>query len=77
MFRKIRTTINGQTGTVSQDRQYQVDAGAVERDMAEQRRELRQMAQSYGRISSVEQTMTTMVITYTSGTVVIYLWIAE
>jgi two-component SAPR family response regulator len=77
MFRKIRTTVNGNTAEVSQERQYLVHPEKVEQDIAEQRRDLRQMAQSYGRISEVAESVTGLVITYTSGTVVIYQWIAE
>lgn len=77
MFRKIQTTVNGNTGKVEQERQYAVHPEKVEADIAEQRRGLRQMAMGYGRISDVTETVTGLVITYTSGTVVIYQWIAE
>lgn len=77
MFRKIRTTINGNTGEVSQERQYQVHPERVEADMAEQRRSLRQLAMGYGRISDVTESVTGLVVLYTSGTVVVHQWIAE
>lgn len=77
MFRKIRTTINGNTGKVEQERQYAVHPEKVEADIAEERRSLRQLAMGYGRISDVTETVTGLVITYTSGTVVVYQWVAE
>lgn len=77
MFRKIRTTINGHDGAVEQVRQYAVTASEVEADKAQERRNLRQLAMSYGRIDEVSETVTGLVITYTSGTVVVYQWIVE
>jgi two-component SAPR family response regulator len=77
MFRKIRTTINGNTAEVTQERQYEVHPERVEADMAEQRRSLRQLAMGYGRISDVTESVTGLVVSYTSGTVVVHQWIAE
>lgn len=77
MFRKIRTTINGNTAEVSQERQYEVHPERVEADIAEQHRSLRQMALGYGRISDVTESVTGLVVLYTSGTVVIYQWVSE
>lgn len=78
MFKKVRTTVDA-NGTVDVPGQplARMDAAEVEADMAKTRRDLRQMAMTYGRIDTVEQTMTSLVIIYTSGTVVIYQWIAE
>lgn len=77
MFRKIRTTVNSNGSVESGVVVDQMGADSVEADMSKTRRDLRQMAMTYGRIDTVEQTMTTMVILYTSGTVVIYQWVAE
>jgi hypothetical protein len=76
MFRKIRTTVAA-NGTVSQSEIYTVDALQVEADKADDRRKLRHDAMGYGRIAEVADTVTGLVITYTSGAVVIYQWIAE
>lgn len=76
MFRKIRTTVTA-NGTVSQSEMYTVDAMQVEADKANDRRSLRHDAMGYGRIEEVADTVTGLVITYTSGAVVIYQWIAE
>jgi hypothetical protein len=76
MFRKIRTTVSA-NGNVSQTEMYPVDALQVEADKANDRRSLRNDAMGYGRIEEVADTITGLVITYTSGAVVIYQWVAE
>ena len=75
MFRKISTTVTA-NGTVSQSEMYTVDAMQVEADKADDRRRLRHDAMGYGRIVEIADTMTGLVITYTSGAVVIYQWVA-
>lgn len=75
-FMKIRTTVTGD-GKVSQTEMYPVHAERVEADKAEDRRRLRHDAMGYGRIVEVADTMTGLVITYTSGAVVIYQWVAQ
>lgn len=77
MFRKFVTTVNPD-GTVSVDRNRDTIAATdVEADMAAERKRITQIAKGYGRISSVEQTMTTLVIIYVAGPVKVYHWVAE
>lgn len=77
MFRKFVTTV-WPNGRVTTDKVREpVAADDVERDMAEERRRISQIAQGYGRIDTVEQTMTTLVIIYTAGAVKVYHWVAE
>lgn len=45
--------------------------------MNRQRRLLRDKAMRFGRISTVEQTLTTLAVVYATGTVDVYQWVAE
>jgi hypothetical protein len=77
MFRKFVTTVHP-NGTVSVDRNRDsVAAPEVEADMAYERRRISNIATEHGRIESVEQTMTTLVIIYVAGAVKVYHWVAE
>lgn len=79
MFSKFVTTVYP-NGRVSVDTvRDAVAAEDVERDMAEERRRITNIARNgaHGRIESVEQTMTTLVIIYVAGTVKVYHWVAE
>ncbi len=77
MFRKFVTTVFP-NGRVETDKVRDTVAAAdVEADMAAERRRISQIAQGYGRIDTVEQTITTLVIIYTAGTVKVYHWVAE
>lgn len=77
MFRKFVTTVNP-NGTVSVDRNRDtVAADDVVADMAYERRRISNIAREYGRIETVEQTMTTLVIVYVAGAVKVYHWVAE
>lgn len=76
MFHKVVTTVNADS-TVKQEFREAVAAEDVERDMAEELRRIRQIAQSgRTRIVSVESLMTTLVITYAHGMVKVYHWVA-
>ena len=75
MFRKILTTVN-HNGKNHVSVQNLIAPGEVEADIAATTRTLRQ-SRSYGRVASVEKTMTTLVVLYTSGTVEIFQWVAE
>jgi hypothetical protein len=77
MFRKFVTTVHP-NGSVDVDRNRDTVAAAdVESDMAHERRRISNIAQGYGRIETVEQTMTTLVIIYAYGAVKVYHWVAE
>lgn len=78
MFKKFVTTVMP-NGTVSVDKVREpVAAADVERDMAEERKRITNIARSSNaRIETVEQTMTTLVIIYVAGTVKVYHWVAE
>lgn len=79
MFSKFVTTVFP-NGRVSVDTvRDAVAADDVEADMAAERRRITNIARTgaYGRIESVEQTMTTLVIIYVAGTVKVYHWVAE
>lgn len=77
MFRKFVTTVFP-NGRVETDKvRDTVAAVDVEADMAYERRRISQIAQGYGRIDTVEQTISTLVIIYTAGTVKVYHWVAE
>jgi hypothetical protein len=79
MFRKFVTTVypDGRV-TVDKNRDT-VSAENVERDMAEERRRITNIARdgARARIETVEQTMTTLVIIYVAGTVKVYHWVPE
>jgi hypothetical protein len=79
MFTKFVTTVFP-NGTVKVDRvRDAVAAEDVEADMAHERRRITNIARdgAQGRIETVEQTMTTLVIIYVAGTVKVYHWVAE
>lgn len=77
MFRKFVTTIHP-NGSVTVDKNRDAVAAAdVEADMANERRRISNIAREHGRIETVEQTMTTLVIIYVAGTVKVYHWVAE
>jgi hypothetical protein len=77
MFTKFVTTVHP-NGTVTVDHNRDaVAAEDVEADMARERKRISQIAREYGRIETVEQTMTTLVIIYVAGTVRVYHWVAE
>ena len=77
MFQKIVTSID-QSGNVSTEKRDKVAAEDVQRDMAEELKRIRKIAQAgRTRIQSVEDTMTTLVITYSHGAVKVYHWVAE
>ena len=79
MFSKFVTTVFP-NGRVSVDTvRDAVAADDVEADMAAERRRITNIARNgaHGRIESVEQTMTTLVIIYVAGTVKVYHWVAE
>lgn len=76
MFQKIVTSID-MNGNVTTEKRNKVDAEEVQQDMADELKRVRKIAQSgRTRIQSVEETMTTMVITYSHGAVKIYHWVA-
>ena len=76
MFKKILTTAhhNGVTATEVVE---MVGPDHVQEDIAAEVRNIRHVTRTYGRVSTVEKTMTTLVILYTSGTVEIFRWVAE
>jgi hypothetical protein len=78
MFKKTLTTVhsNGVVDVPGEPLNV-INASEVQADMAAEVRNIRQMTRTYGRVSAVEQTMTTLVIIYTSGTVEIFQWVAE
>lgn len=76
MFQKIVNSING-NGDVTTEKREQVAAEDVQADMARELRRIRQIAQTgRTRITSVEETMTTLVIIYGHGAVKVYHWVA-
>lgn len=77
MFKKIRITVDSIGQVETSEPLAWLNASSVEADRAQQRRKLRQEAMGLGKISAVEETMTSLVVVYTGGTVVIYQWIAE
>lgn len=78
MFKKFVTTVHPD-GSVSTDRvRDAVSAEDVPRDKLSELGRIRKIAQEgRTRISSVEETMTTLVIIYVAGTVKVYHWVAE
>lgn len=74
MFKKIRTTIKN--GNVQQEALGLLPEKSVQEDMAYERRALRNRGPE-GRVANVENTMTTMVVLYVTGTVVVTNWVAE
>lgn len=79
MFRKFVTTVYPNGRTVVDKNRDAVAADDVQADMAAERRRITDIARNgaYGRIETVEQTMTTLVIIYVAGTVKVYHWVAE
>lgn len=76
MFKKIRTTVHSSGSVETTEPLAWLDESSVQADMAQERRNLRQKAMTLGRISTVEETMTSLVVVYTTGTVVVFQWIA-
>lgn len=77
MFKKIRTTVHTSGRIETTEPIAWLNAESVEADKAQERRKLRQQAMGLGRIQTVEDAMTSLVVIYTSGTVVIVQWIAD
>lgn len=77
MFKKIRTTVHSSGRVETTEPLAWLTESSVEEDMNRQRRLLRDKAMRFGRISTVEQTLTTLAVVYATGTVDVYQWVAE
>lgn len=76
MFRKTQTTVRGNSQVEQVTVGYLTET-AVPEDMARVLRELRNNRGSMGRVLTTEKSMTTLLIMYTSGTVVVFNYVAE
>jgi hypothetical protein len=77
MFRKFVTTVYPSGKVTVDNNPDAVAAEDVPADKAEERRRISRTAMQHGRVESVEETMTTLVIIYVAGTVKVYHWVAE
>lgn len=76
MFQKIRTTVRSNGRVEREEGLAYLHESSVQEDMARERRALRNRGPE-GRVANVEHTMTTMVVLYVTGTVVVTNWVAE
>lgn len=76
MFRKTQTTVRSNSQVEQVTVSYLNDT-AVQEDMARVLRNLRNSRGPMGRVLTTEKSMTTLLIMYTSGTVVVFNYVAE
>lgn len=77
MFKKVQTTVHSSGRVEQSDPLDYLDAVAVPADMARVLRNLRNSRGPMGRVLTTEKSMTTLLVMYTSGTVVVFNYVAE
>lgn len=76
MFKKTMTTVKTNGETIEHGVLARMHVNDVPADMARERRAVRNNTE-LGRVANIENTMTTLVVVYTSGRVVVFNWSAE